>query len=69
MCGICGELRKGERSGPPDVAAVGRMMEEMVPRGPDGGGVYSHGKAVLPTREDPEGFAGDDIRGTLIPES
>ncbi|MEZ5866152.1 MAG: hypothetical protein R3D25_19530 [Geminicoccaceae bacterium] len=37
MCGICGELRfdGGEAS----AAALQRMMEVMVPRGPDGGGM------------------------------
>ena len=35
MCGICGEFRFD--GGEPDVAALDRMMEVLVPRGPDSG--------------------------------
>ncbi len=37
MCGICGELRFD--GGDASAAALQRMMEVMVPRGPDGGGM------------------------------
>lgn len=36
MCGIAGEVRNDGRL--PDVAAVGRMVESMGSRGPDGAG-------------------------------
>ena len=35
MCGICGEFRFD--GGAPDVAALDRMLEVLVPRGPDSG--------------------------------
>jgi asparagine synthase (glutamine-hydrolysing) len=45
MCGIAGEVRKDGRL--PDVAAVGRMVETMGSRGPDGAGVWSAGPIAL----------------------
>ena len=41
MCGICGELRLD--GAPADLEAIGRMMGELVRRGPDHGGSYSDG--------------------------
>ena len=41
MCGFCGELRFD--GAPADVTAVSRMNAVMVPRGPDGQGVWSSG--------------------------
>jgi asparagine synthase (glutamine-hydrolysing) len=45
MCGICGEIRFDGR--PADVAAVTRMTDAMVSRGPDSEGVVSHGPIAL----------------------
>ncbi|MEX0591989.1 MAG: N-acetylglutaminylglutamine amidotransferase [Nitriliruptoraceae bacterium] len=45
MCGFSGELRFDGNS--PDVAAVGRMTDQMVARGPDGHGVYASGPIAL----------------------
>jgi asparagine synthase (glutamine-hydrolysing) len=45
MCGICGEVRFDGRSA--DVAAVSRMMQAMVSRGPDSDGVIAHGPVAL----------------------
>jgi len=40
MCGVCGEVTfDGSRA---DTAAVGRMVDAVVPRGPDADGVWSH---------------------------
>ncbi|PTR24002.1 asparagine synthase (glutamine-hydrolysing) [Rhodococcus sp. OK519] len=39
MCGICGEIRFDGT--PPDVAAVARMTDAMVTRGPDSAGAYA----------------------------
>jgi asparagine synthase (glutamine-hydrolysing) len=44
MCGIAGEI---VREGPPDVEAVARITEAMLSRGPDGTGVWSHGRVAL----------------------
>src|SRR3712207_165107 len=44
MCGIAGELTNGR---PADVAAVARMTEAMEPRGPDGRGMWSHGRIAF----------------------
>lgn len=41
MCGICGELRLDGRA--PDMAAIGRMSDQLARRGPDNAGTYSHG--------------------------
>ena len=41
MCGIAGELRRDDDR--PDLSAIGDMVAAMVPRGPDGGGVWSEG--------------------------
>jgi asparagine synthase (glutamine-hydrolysing) len=45
MCGIAGEVRNDGRL--PDVGAVGRMVESMGSRGPDGAGVWSAGPIAL----------------------
>jgi asparagine synthase (glutamine-hydrolysing) len=45
MCGIAGEVRRDGRL--PDVAAVGRMIDTMGSRGPDGAGVWSAGPIAL----------------------
>ena len=44
MCGICGEI---SFDGPADARAVGRMMDKLVPRGPDSDGVAGHGKIIF----------------------
>ncbi|WPL17008.1 Asparagine synthetase [glutamine-hydrolyzing] 1 [Thiorhodovibrio winogradskyi] len=41
MCGICGELRFD--GAPAELGRITRMMEKLVPRGPDHGGSYSDG--------------------------
>ncbi len=45
MCGICGEIRWDGRLA--DVAAVTRMTNAMVSRGPDSGGVVAYGPVAL----------------------
>jgi asparagine synthase (glutamine-hydrolysing) len=45
VCGICGEIRFDGRSA--DVAAVTRMTDAMVSRGPDSDGVVAHGPIAL----------------------
>ena len=45
MCGATGEVRLDGRT--PDVAAVAAMAETMVPRGPDGAGVWAQGRVAL----------------------
>jgi asparagine synthase (glutamine-hydrolysing) len=40
MCGIAGEVARGRSA---DLAAIGKMAESMVPRGPDSGGFWSQG--------------------------
>jgi len=45
MCGVCGEIRLN--GDPADVGAVRAMAEVMVPRGPDGGGVFAQGRVAL----------------------
>ncbi|MGE2730508.1 N-acetylglutaminylglutamine amidotransferase [Mycolicibacterium vaccae] len=45
MCGATGEVRLDGRS--PDVSAVARMAEVMVPRGPDAAGAWSQGRVAL----------------------
>ena len=47
MCGIAGELR---RVAPPDRAALARMSEVLSPRGPDGSGLWTGGRAGLAHR-------------------
>jgi asparagine synthase (glutamine-hydrolysing) len=45
MCGLCGEITfDGSLA---DTAAVGRMVEAVVPRGPDGQGVWSAGRIAF----------------------
>ncbi len=44
MCGICGEISFDK---PADTRAVGRMMDALVPRGPDSDGVSGHGRIVF----------------------
>ncbi len=41
MCGICGEIRFDDQS--PSTEAVARMRAVMVPRGPDGAGLFHSG--------------------------
>jgi asparagine synthase (glutamine-hydrolysing) len=45
MCGATGEVRLDGRT--PDISAVAAMAEAMVPRGPDGAGVWSQGRVAL----------------------
>jgi asparagine synthase (glutamine-hydrolysing) len=45
VCGATGEVRLDGRV--PDVTAVAAMAEVMVPRGPDGAGVWSQGRVAL----------------------
>ena len=45
MCGLCGEVTFDGSAA--DVAAIGRMTEAMVPRGPDDGGVLARGRVAL----------------------
>jgi asparagine synthase (glutamine-hydrolysing) len=45
MCGATGEVRFDGRT--PDIAAVAAMAEAMTPRGPDGAGVWSHGRVAM----------------------
>lgn len=45
MCGICGEIRFDGRSA--DVAAVSRMTEAMLSRGPDSDGLVAHGPVAF----------------------
>ena len=44
MCGIAGELTQGR---PADAAAVAAMTEAMEPRGPDGVGMWAHGRVAF----------------------
>ncbi len=45
MCGICGELRFDGAA--PDLAAIGRMSEQLARRGPDDAGTYQDGPLAL----------------------
>ncbi|MEV6303951.1 N-acetylglutaminylglutamine amidotransferase [Actinoplanes sp. NPDC051861] len=45
MCGIAGELRYGDR--PADAETVRRMLPCMESRGPDGDGLWQHGRIAL----------------------
>lgn len=45
MCGICGEVRFDGRK--PSLSAISGMMEALLPRGPDGSGIVSHGNAMF----------------------
>ncbi|MGC9450582.1 MAG: N-acetylglutaminylglutamine amidotransferase [Oceanipulchritudo sp.] len=45
MCGICGEIRSDGRA--PSTEALARMMDVMVPRGPDGDGLVVRGNVAL----------------------
>lgn len=45
MCGICGEVRFDDASA--DVAAVARMADRMVRRGPDAEGIVARGRVAL----------------------
>jgi asparagine synthase (glutamine-hydrolysing) len=45
MCGIAGEIRYGERPADPD--AVRRMLPCLESRGPDGEGLWEHGRIVF----------------------
>ena len=48
MCGFCGEIRFD--SNPIDLGALGAMSAAMVPRGPDGHGVWQQGRMALAHR-------------------
>jgi asparagine synthase (glutamine-hydrolysing) len=45
MCGICGEIQFGDKSA--DTAAVQRMTDAMVPRGPDASGLLARDRIAL----------------------
>ena len=45
MCGLCGEIRFDGSA--PDLAAVSRMCDAMVARGPDSAGAYQQGPVAL----------------------
>ncbi|MBW6435997.1 N-acetylglutaminylglutamine amidotransferase [Actinoplanes hulinensis] len=45
MCGIAGEIRFGDR--PADTEAVRRMLPSLASRGPDGHGLWTHGRIAL----------------------
>ncbi|HIW30689.1 MAG TPA: N-acetylglutaminylglutamine amidotransferase [Candidatus Luteococcus avicola] len=45
MCGICGEVRFDGRTA--DVAAIAAMNAQMIRRGPDAGGIWSHDEVAL----------------------
>ncbi len=45
MCGLAGEIRFDGRAA--DVAALGRMCDCMIPRGPDSSGVWARGPIAL----------------------
>ena len=45
MCGLCGEITFD--GSPADTTAVDRMVECLVPRGPDGQGSHSAGRIAL----------------------
>ncbi|MBK1645403.1 N-acetylglutaminylglutamine amidotransferase [Thiocapsa imhoffii] len=48
MCGLCGEIRFDDR--PIDVAALAAMSAVIVPRGPDGDGIWQQGRIGLAHR-------------------
>ena len=45
MCGIAGEISFDDR--PVDIGAVKKITDYQVPRGPDGEGLFAHGRIVL----------------------
>src|SRR4051812_37298459 len=45
MCGLCGEITFD--GSPADTTAVARMVESLVPRGPDGQGTWSNGRVAF----------------------
>jgi asparagine synthase (glutamine-hydrolysing) len=45
MCGLCGEIRFDDR--PIDLGALSAMNQSMMPRGPDGHGVWQQGAQAL----------------------
>ncbi|WP_091930815.1 N-acetylglutaminylglutamine amidotransferase [Blastococcus sp. DSM 46786] len=45
MCGLCGEIRFDGTTA--DTTAVARMVEALVPRGPDGQGSWSNGRVAF----------------------
>jgi asparagine synthase (glutamine-hydrolysing) len=45
MCGLCGEITFDGSTA--DTTAVGRMVEALVPRGPDGQGAWSNGRVAF----------------------
>ena len=48
MCGFCGEIRFDDQ--PVDLGALGAMNQTMIPRGPDGHGVWQQGRVALAHR-------------------
>jgi asparagine synthase (glutamine-hydrolysing) len=48
MCGLCGEIRFDDR--PIDLGALSAMSEVMIPRGPDGHGIWQQGRTALAHR-------------------
>jgi asparagine synthase (glutamine-hydrolysing) len=45
MCGFAGEVAAPGRE--PDTVVVARMSEQLRPRGPDGSGIWSHGRVAV----------------------
>lgn len=45
MCGICGELKPTGES--PDLGGLQRMMDRMIPRGPDSSGLWHQGRVAF----------------------
>jgi asparagine synthase (glutamine-hydrolysing) len=45
MCGFCGEIRFDDR--PVDLGVLGAVNAIMEPRGPDGSGIFQHGRVAL----------------------
>jgi asparagine synthase (glutamine-hydrolysing) len=45
MCGFCGEIRFDDR--PIDLGALGAVSATMIPRGPDGNGMFQQGRVAL----------------------
>jgi asparagine synthase (glutamine-hydrolysing) len=48
MCGLCGEIRFDDR--PIDLGALSAMSEVMIPRGPDGHGIWQQSRTALAHR-------------------
>ena len=48
MCGICGEIRFDDS--PIDLGALSAMSAAIIPRGPDGDGIWQQGRVALAHR-------------------